>query len=65
MLERLAVYASIMVGIGEGIAVVLAVKGLARYPELKATTSGAPSGSSSAPSPASFSPRPERDSPGG
>ena len=41
MLERLAVYASIMVGIGEGIAVVLAVKGLARYPELKATTSGA------------------------
>jgi F0F1-type ATP synthase membrane subunit c/vacuolar-type H+-ATPase subunit K len=40
MLERLAVYASILTGFSEGIAVVLAVKGLARYPELKATTSG-------------------------
>jgi F0F1-type ATP synthase membrane subunit c/vacuolar-type H+-ATPase subunit K len=40
MLERLAVYASILSGFSEGIAVVLAVKGLARYPELKATTSG-------------------------
>lgn len=40
MLERLAVYVSILTGFAEGIAVVLAVKGLARYPELKATTSG-------------------------
>lgn len=40
MLERLAVYAAILTGFAEGIAVVLAVKGLARYPELKATTSG-------------------------
>ena len=43
--ERLAVYASILAGFSGGIAVVLAVKGLARYPELKATTrkSGIPS----------------------
>ncbi|MFT4108869.1 hypothetical protein [Propionicimonas sp.] len=41
LLERLAVYASILSGFSGGIAVVLAVKGLARYPELKATTSGA------------------------
>lgn len=41
MLERLAVFATILSGFGEGIAVVLAVKALARYPELKATTSGA------------------------
>lgn len=40
MLERLAVYAAILTGFAEGIAVVLAIKGLARYPELKATTSG-------------------------
>ncbi len=40
MLERLAVFAAILAGFGEGIAVVLAVKGLARYPELKATSSG-------------------------
>lgn len=40
MLERLAVYAAILAGFGEGIAVVLAIKGLARYPELRATTSG-------------------------
>jgi hypothetical protein len=39
--ERLAVYASILAGFSGGIAVVLAVKGLARYPELKATTGGA------------------------
>ena len=39
--ERLAVYASILAGFPGGIAVVLAVKGLARYPELKATTGGA------------------------
>jgi F0F1-type ATP synthase membrane subunit c/vacuolar-type H+-ATPase subunit K len=41
LLERLAVYAAILAGFSEGIAVVLAIKGLARYPELKATTSGA------------------------
>lgn len=41
MLERLAIYSAILTGFAEGIAVVLAVKGLARYPELKATTSGA------------------------
>mgnify|MGYP000935016060 CR=1 FL=1 len=40
-LERLAVYVAILTGFSAGIAVVLAVKGLARYPELKATTSGA------------------------
>lgn len=40
-LERLAIYASLVVGYPEGIAIVLALKGLARYPELKATTSGA------------------------
>ena len=41
MLERLAVFATILAGFGEGIAVVLAIKALARYPELKATSSGA------------------------
>ncbi len=41
MLERLAVFATILSGFAEGIAVVLAIKALARYPELKATSSGA------------------------
>ncbi len=41
MLERLAVYASVLAAFPEGIAVVLAIKGLARYPELKATEKGA------------------------
>jgi hypothetical protein len=41
MLERLAVFATMLAGFGEGIAIVLAIKALARYPELKATTSGA------------------------
>jgi F0F1-type ATP synthase membrane subunit c/vacuolar-type H+-ATPase subunit K len=41
LLERLAIYVAILAGFSEGIAVVLAIKGLARYPELKATTSGA------------------------
>lgn len=40
-LERLAVYATLIAGWKEGIAVVLAVKGLARYPELAATNSPA------------------------
>jgi hypothetical protein len=34
-LERLAVFATLVVGWGAGIAVVLAVKGLGRYPELR------------------------------
>ena len=38
-LERLAVFASLMAGFPEGVAVVLAVKSLARYPELRATDS--------------------------
>ena len=41
MLERLAIYATILAGFAEGIAVVLALKALARYPELKAPSSGA------------------------
>lgn len=41
LLERLAVFSSILCGFAEGIAVVLAIKGLARYPDLKATTTGA------------------------
>lgn len=40
-LERLAVYGTLVAGYPEGIAIALALKGLARYPELKATTSGA------------------------
>lgn len=35
-LERLAVFASLVAGWPEGLAVVLAVKGLGRYPELRA-----------------------------
>lgn len=38
-LERLAIFASLMAGFPEGVAVVLAVKSLARYPELRATDS--------------------------
>jgi hypothetical protein len=34
-LERLAVFASLVAGLPEGVAVVLAVKALGRYPELK------------------------------
>lgn len=41
LLERIAVFATILSGFGEGIAVVLAIKGLARYPDLKAPTAGA------------------------
>ncbi len=41
LLERLAIYAAILTGFAEGIAIVLAIKGLARYPDLKATTTGA------------------------
>lgn len=38
-LERLAIFASLMAGFPEGVAIVLAVKSLARYPELRATSS--------------------------
>ncbi len=38
-LERIAIYASILSGLSAGIAVVLAVKSLARYPELSARDS--------------------------
>lgn len=41
MLERLAIFATLIAGYPEGLAIALALKGLARYPELKATTSGA------------------------
>lgn len=41
MLERLAVYATILAGFPAGIAIALTVKGLARYPELAAPNSGA------------------------
>ncbi|WP_203566519.1 hypothetical protein [Aestuariimicrobium ganziense] len=41
MLERLAIYAALLSGYPEGMALALAVKGLARYPELKATQTGA------------------------
>lgn len=34
-LERLAIFVSLLAGLPEGVAVVLAVKGLGRYPELK------------------------------
>jgi F0F1-type ATP synthase membrane subunit c/vacuolar-type H+-ATPase subunit K len=40
LLERLAIFATLLAGFGEGIAVVLAVKSLARYPELRAPSSG-------------------------
>lgn len=40
-LERLAVYASITAGYPNGLAVSVAVKALARYPELRSTTSAA------------------------
>lgn len=40
-LERLAVFASITAGYPNGLAVGVAVKALARYPELKSTTSAA------------------------
>ena len=36
LLERAAVYATIVAGWPEGLAVILAVKGLGRYPELRA-----------------------------
>jgi hypothetical protein len=38
MLERIAVFASLLTGFTAGLALVLAVKGLARYPELRASS---------------------------
>ncbi len=43
-LERVAVYASLLAGWPEGIALVLAVKGLGRYPELRAAEDGVRTG---------------------
>lgn len=40
VLERLAVFATLVAGWPEGLAVVLAVKGLGRYPELRAAEDG-------------------------
>jgi hypothetical protein len=39
-LERAAIYATLVAGWPEGLAVVLAVKGLGRYPELRAAEDG-------------------------
>ena len=44
VLERAAIYASLVAGWPEGIAVVLAVKGLGRYPELRAAEDGVRTG---------------------
>jgi hypothetical protein len=41
MLERLAAFATIVGGFPEGLAFALLLKGFARYPELRATTTGA------------------------
>lgn len=40
-LERLAIFSGLVARYPEAIAICLALKGLARYPELKATTAGA------------------------
>lgn len=44
-LERLAIFACLLAGMPEGVAVVLAVKGLGRYPELKVDQVARSSGS--------------------
>ena len=43
-LERLAAYAAVVTGWPEGLAVVLAIKGLGRYPELRAAEDGVRTG---------------------
>ncbi len=43
-LERLAIYATLVAGWPEGLAVVLALKGLGRYPELRAAEDGVRTG---------------------
>lgn len=40
-LERIAVFASLVAGLTEGVALALALKGLGRYPELTGTSAGA------------------------
>lgn len=40
-LERLSIFSGLLAGFPEAIAICLAMKGLARYPELKAPSSGA------------------------
>lgn len=40
-LERIAVFVCLVAGFPAGIAMVIAMKGLARYPELKASSTGA------------------------
>jgi len=40
LLERAAVFTSLVAGFPEGVAITLAVKGLGRYPELRATGAG-------------------------
>lgn len=44
MLERLAVFAALLAGFPTGIAIVLGIKGLARYPELQNPDLGAAQG---------------------
>lgn len=41
MLERLAVFATLLAGFPDGLAVAMVLKGFARYPELKASSTGA------------------------
>ncbi len=41
MLERLAIFATLLAGFPEGLAVAMILKGFARYPELKASSTGA------------------------
>lgn len=41
VLERISIYATLLAQYPDGVAVVLAIKALARYPELKAPDSGA------------------------
>jgi hypothetical protein len=43
-LERIAIYATLVAGWPEGLAIVLAVKGLGRYPELRAAEAGVRTG---------------------
>jgi hypothetical protein len=44
VLERIAIYATLVAGWPEGLAIVLAVKGLGRYPELRAAEDGVRTG---------------------
>lgn len=40
ILERISIYAAILTGFGAGIAIVLAIKGLGRYPDLRSDQAG-------------------------